>query len=124
MNSRSKELRTMRTLYFWACAALLALGSALPTSAQPSSLQDTLDQSCQHDVAAVVPEAHAGHSTVATVIQVDHQQGLLHLATKEGPLLLAATPEDIKDLQEGDQLPVCIAEATPAEQLADSTPLS
>jgi hypothetical protein len=114
----------MRTLYLWSCATLLALGSALPASAQAGSLQDTLDQSCQHDVAAVVPHAHTGHSTVATVIQVDRQQGLLHLDTEEGPLLLAATPEDIKDLQEGDQLPVCIAEAAPAEQLTDTTPIS
>src|SRR5262249_58984661 len=104
----------MSTLYSWSCATLLALGSALPASAQPGSLQDTLDQSCQHDVAAVVPHVHRGHSTVATVIQVDPQQGLLHLDTEEGPLLLAATPDDIKDLQEGDQLPVCIAEADPA----------
>jgi hypothetical protein len=114
----------MRTLYSWSCAALLALGSALPAYAQPGSLQDALDQSCQRDLAAVVPRVHAGHSTVATVIQVDHQQGLLHLDTAEGRLLLVATPEDIKDLQEGDQLPVCIADAHPAERLADTTPIS
>ncbi len=114
----------MRTLYLWSCAALLALGSALPAAAQPASLQDALDQSCQHDLAAVAPPVHAGHSRVATVIQVDHQQGLLHLDTEDGQFLLSATPDDIKDLQEGDQLPVCIADADPAERLADTTPVS
>jgi hypothetical protein len=115
----------MRTLYyFWSCAALLVLSSALPAYAHPGSLQDALDQSCQQDMTAVVPHAHAGHSTVATVIQVDPQQGLLHLDTAEGQFLLAATPEDMKDLQEGDQLPVCIADAAPGERLADTTPLS
>jgi|RhiMetdeSRZDD1v2_1073273.scaffolds.fasta_scaffold1134807_1 hypothetical protein len=114
----------MRTLSSWSFAALLALGSVLPASAQPASLQDALDQSCQHDLAAVVPDAHAGHSTVATVIQVDHQRGLLHLDTDHGRLLLAATPEDIKDLQEGDQLPVCIAGADQAETLSNPIPAS
>jgi hypothetical protein len=114
----------MKPLYLWSCAALLALGSALPAYTHPGSLQDALDQSCQHDLAVVVPHVHAGHSTVATVIQVDPQQGLLHLDTKEGQLLLSATPEDMKDLQEGDQLPVCIADAAPAERLAEPTPSS
>ena len=115
----------MRTLYYlWSCAALLVLSSALPAYAHPGSLQDALDQSCQQDIVAVVPHAHTGHSTVATVIQVDPQQGLLHLNTEEGQFLLSATPEDMKDLQEGDQLPVCIAGADPAERLADTTPLS
>jgi hypothetical protein len=65
----------------------------------------------------VAPQAHGGHTTVATVIQVNHQQGLLHLDTEGGRLLTFATPEDIKDLQEGDQLTVCVADADPAETL-------
>jgi hypothetical protein len=114
----------MSIRYSWPFAALLALGSTLSAYAQPASLQGALDQSCQHDLAAVVPHVHHGHSTMATVIQVDPQQGLLHLDTKEGQLLLSATPEDMKDLQEGDQLPVCIADAAPAERLAEPTPSS
>ena len=68
-------------------------------------------------MAAVAPQAHGGHTTVTTVIQVNHQQGLLHLDTDRGRLLTFATSEDIKDLQEGDQLTVCVADADPAGTL-------
>jgi hypothetical protein len=55
--------------------------------------------------------------TVATVIQVDHQQGLVHLETERGGVLTFARPEDIVDLQEGDQIQVCLAAAEAEEQL-------
>jgi hypothetical protein len=42
---------------------------------------------------------------------------LLHLDTDRGRLLTFSTPEDIKDLQEGDQLTVCVADADLAETL-------
>ena len=108
-----------------AVAILLALGSALPTFAQQTPSPSPRERNCEQDIAAIAPEARGGHATVATVIQVDHQHGLLHLDTDRGRLLTFATPEDIADLQEGDQLVVCIASAEPAENLPqDNVPLS
>ncbi len=98
-------------------ATLLTIGSAPPAFAQQTSPQDTPDSNCEQEIAAVDPRAHSGHTTVATVIQVDHLHGVLHLDTALGRLLTFATPEDIKDLQEGDELMVCMADADPAETL-------
>jgi hypothetical protein len=100
-----------------AVATLLTISSALPAFTQQTPPQGTPDSNCQQEMAAVALPAHGGHATVATVIQVDHQQGLLHLDTALGRLLTFAAPEDIKDLQEGDQLMVCVADADPAETL-------
>lgn len=106
-------MRNMRL----AVAMLLTIGSALPAFALLPPPPGTPDSTCEQEMAAVAPQAHGGHTTVATVIQVNHQQGLLHLDTDRGRLLTFATPEDIKDLQEGDQLTVCVADADPAETL-------
>jgi hypothetical protein len=100
-----------------AVVTLLTIGSALPAFALPLPPPGTPDSTCEREMAAVAPQAHGGHTTVATVIQVNHQQGLLHLDTDRGRLLTFATPEDIKDLREGDQLTVCVADADLAETL-------
>jgi len=61
---------------------------------------------------------------VATVIQVDHQLGLLHLETDIGRLLTFVAPEEITDVQEGDQLTVCLAETEPPKHLPqDAIPI-
>jgi hypothetical protein len=53
---------------------------------------------------------------VATVLQVDHQLGVLHLETEVGRLLLFVAPDKLTNVQEGDQLTVCLGESEPAEQ--------
>jgi hypothetical protein len=98
-------------------ATLLTIGSVLLVFAHQTPPPGTHESNCEQEIAAVDPQAHGGHATVARVIQVDHQQGLLHLDTARGRLLTFATPEDIKDLQEGDHLRVCVADADPAETL-------
>ena len=98
-------------------ATLLTIGSVLLVFAQQTPPQGTPESNCEQEIAAVDPQAHGGHATVATVIQVDHLHGVLHLDTALGRLLTFATPEDIKDLQEGDELMVCMADADPAETL-------
>jgi hypothetical protein len=115
-------MRNMRLTV--AVATLLTIGSALPAFALSLPPSDTPDSTCQQEMAAVAPQAHGGHTTVATVIQVNHQQGLLHLDTDRGRLLTFATPEDIKDLQEGDQLTVCVADADPMETLLHDSPVN
>jgi hypothetical protein len=115
----------MNTRVTVALAILLALGSARPTGAQPTPPPGSHESNCEQDIAAIAPQARGGYAAVATVIQVDHQHGLLHLDTDRGRLLTFATPEDIADLREGDQLVVCIASAEPAENPPqDGAPLS
>lgn len=111
----------MHTCLAVALAMLLAIGSAPPTSAQQTPPQDTLDKNCEQEMAAVAPQTHGGHATVATVIQVDHEHGVLHLETDIGRVLTFATPKDIEELHEGDQLVVCIADADPVENLPSDT---
>jgi hypothetical protein len=106
-------MRNMRWVV--AVATLLTIGSTLPAFALPLPPSGTPDSACEQEMATVAPQAHGGHTTVATVIQANHQHGLLHLDTDRGRLLTFATPEDIKGLQEGDQLTVCVADADPAE---------
>src|SRR2546427_270813 len=115
----------MNTRVTVAAAILLALGGARPTFAQQMPPPGSHESNCEQDIAAIAPQARGGYAAVATVIQVDHQHGLLHLDTDRGRLLTFATPEDIQDLREGDQLEVCIASAEPAEtQPQDDAPLS
>jgi hypothetical protein len=108
----------MKTLFSLSLAVLLALGGIVPAWAQHTPLPGTPDdKSCDQDMKALDPHTHGGQVTVATVIQVDHQLGLLHLETDIGRLLTFVAPEKIKDVQEGDQLMVCLAETEPPEHL-------
>jgi hypothetical protein len=111
----------MRPLFSVSLAVLLAMGSALPTCAQPPLLQDSLDQSCEQSMAALAPRAHQRHAAVATVIQVDHQRGLLYVKTDIGRVLTFVAPAAIQDLQAGDQILVCMADEGPAEALPQDT---
>ena len=111
----------MHTRLAVALAMLLAISGALPTYAHQTPLPDPLNRNCEQEMAAVAPQTHGGHATVATVIQVDHQHGLLHLETDIGRVLTFATPKDIEEIHEGDQLVVCIADADSAENLPSDT---
>ena len=106
----------MKTLFFWSVTAWLAVGSALLVSAQQPPPQDPFEQSCQQSVTALDPQARGGHAAVATVVRVDHRSGLLSLETDIGRVLTFAAPEEIKDLREGDQIMVCMAEVDPPEK--------
>jgi hypothetical protein len=103
-------LRTLMVVSSW----------VLPAFAHPS-LQDTLDQSCQQDLAAHAPQAHARHAAVGTVLQIDHHSGLLTLKTDIGWVQTFVAPETIQDLQIGDQILVCLAEAESSGQLPPET---
>lgn len=115
-------MRNMRLTV--AVATLLTIGSALPAFTLSPPPPDTPDSTCKQEMAIVAPQAHGGHTTVATVIQVNHRLGLLHLDSDRGRLLTFATPEDIIDLQEGDQLTVCVADADPMETLPHDSPVN
>src|SRR5439155_1974771 len=94
---QEKGMRTMRLAV--AVATLLTIGSALPAFALPPPPPGTPDSDREQEMAAVAPQAHGGHTTVATVIQVNHRQGLLHLDTDRGRLLTFVPPEDIEDIK-------------------------
>src|SRR5262249_55446223 len=98
----------MNTLLSLALTMMLAVGSAALLFAPHPFAQDTPESACTQDTDAAAPQAHEGHATVATIIQVDHQDGLLDLETEIGRVLTLAAPEDIQDLQEGDQIVVCL----------------
>ena len=107
----------MNTLLSWSLAILLAVGSAAPLFAQPTSAPDTPENACQQDIEVAAPYAPAGRTIVATIIQVDHQQGILTLETEMGRVLAFAAPEDIQDFQEGDPVVVCLVEEDPSQDL-------
>jgi hypothetical protein len=105
----------MNTLLSLSLVTLLAVGSTALLFAQQPPAQDTPESTCTQNTDAAAPHAHEGRTTVATIIQVDHQHGLLDLKTEIGRVLTFAAPEDIQDLQEGDQIVVCLVEEDPAE---------
>jgi len=114
----------MKTLFPWSITALLAMGSALLVSAQQPPLLGSFEQNCEQFIAALDPQAHGGHAAVATVVQVDHQSGLLSLETEVGRVLTFAAPEETQNLQEGDQIMVCMAEVGPPENLPQDVSLT
>jgi hypothetical protein len=77
---------------------------------------------CTEDIAAMDPGAYGRYAIVATVGQVDHQQGLLQLETTLGQIVTMVAPEEVKDLQEGDQILVCIGDTEPAKSLRHDSP--
>ena len=105
----------MNTLLSLSLATLPAVGSAALFFAQQPPAQDMPESACTQNTDAAAPHAHEGRATVATIIQVDHQHGLLDLKTGIGRVLTLAAPEDGQDLQEGDQIVVCLVDEDPAE---------
>lgn len=100
-----------------ALATLLAVGSAAPIFTQQTPVHDTSKSACTREANAATPQAHNERATVATVIQIDHQHGLLNLETEIGRVLTLATPEDIENLHEGDQIVVYLVEEDSADNL-------
>ena len=107
----------MNTLLSLSLATLLAVGSAALLFAQQPPAQDTPESTCTQNTDAAAPHAHEGRTTVATIIQVDHQHGILNLETEMGRVLAFAAPEDIQDFQEGDPVVVCLVEEDPSQDL-------
>ena len=105
-----------------ALATLLAVGSAAPSFAQQASVHDTSKSACMQETNAATPQANKERATVATVVQIDRQHGILNLETEIGRVLTFAAPEDIKNLHEGDQIEVYLVEEDSAENpLQDTT---
>jgi hypothetical protein len=103
-------------------AALLTFGHIVPALVRSTSHSATSDdERCAQEMKVLDPHAHGAHVTVATVLYVDHQLGVLHLETEIGRLLTFVAPEKITDVREGEQLRVCLAEPEPAEQQPHGT---
>src|ERR1043166_6148912 len=107
----------MRMRLVWALATLLAVGSAAPTFAQQASVHHTSKSACTQGTNTATPQANKEHATVATVIQIDRQHGILNLETEIGRVLTFAAPEDIKNLHEGDRIEVYLVEEDSADDL-------
>ena len=101
---------TMRLVL--ALATLLAVGSAAPTFAQQASVHDTSKSACTRGTNT---QANKERATVATVVQIDRQHGILNLETEIGRVLTFAAPEDIKNLHEGDRIEVYLVEEDSAD---------
>ena len=110
----------MRCLFAVWFTGLLAVGTLVPASAgrPPQAL---LDQSCTQNLATTAPHAHPRHAAVAIVLRVDHTSGLLDVATDSGHIVTFVAPATIQELQEGDQILVCLAEESSAEGLHEET---
>ena len=107
------------TLLSWSVATLLTVSTVSPLWVQ-QSLAPVLPpaaSACPQETEAITPHAHEGRNTVATVIQVDHQRGLLNLETEIGRVLAYASLEDVQGLEEGDQIVVCLVEEDPTESV-------
>jgi hypothetical protein len=88
-----------------------------------SSVSSTTVNSCLHSRVSL-DSARLGERKF-----LNHDDRIVHLAnplldSDRGRLLTFATPEDIKDLQEGDQLTVCVADADPTEALPHDSPVN
>lgn len=98
----------MKTLSMFALGLWLAMGTGLPAGAQPTLPQGSPDHPCEQTPGADESQDPDGHPIIATVKEIDHQQGTLELDTEDGRFSLAIAPAEIQDLQEGDQLLVCL----------------
>jgi len=100
----------MKALPLVALGLWFALSLVLPAGAQLTlpQIQSSPDYPCRQPPGAEKARAPDGHPVVATVQESDHQRGILGLATTEGRYSLAAPPAEIRDLQAGDQLLVCL----------------
>jgi hypothetical protein len=63
----------------------------------------------------VAPQVQSRHASVATIVEVDYERGLLNLETDIGQVLTFVAPEEVQDLREGDQIVVCLSAEVPAE---------
>ena len=104
-----------------ALATLMAVGSAAPICAQQASVQETSKGACTQETNTATPQANKERATVATVIQIDRQHGILNLETEIGRVLTFAAPEDIQNLHEGDQIEVYLVEEDPADNSRQDT---
>ena len=98
----------MKTLPALVLGLWLAAAMVPPAGAQPTLPQGPPDRPCDQPPGAAKPQDPEGHAITATIKGVDRQQGILELDTKEGRYLLTTPPAKIQDLQEGDQLLICL----------------
>jgi hypothetical protein len=98
----------MKILPALALGLWLTTGLVLPVGAQPTLPQGPSEHPCGQPPGAVESQGPDGHPITATIKEIDHQQGILELDTKDGRFLLATTPAEIRDLQEGELLLVCL----------------
>ena len=106
---------TMRSVL--ALATLLAIGSAAPIAAQQTSVHDTSKSACTQRADTATSQPNKERATIATVVQIDRQHGLLNLETEIGRILTFAAPEDIKNLHEGDRIEVYLVEEDSTDNL-------
>lgn len=114
----------MKTLPALAFGLWLVAAMVLSAGAQPTLPQGPPDRPCDQPPGAAESQDSNGHAITATIKGVDRQQGILELDTKEGRYLLPTPPAEIQDLQEGDQLLICLeGDAIEKEDRLADTPL-
>lgn len=114
----------MKTLPALAFGLWLVAAIVLPAGAQPTLPQGPPDHPCDQPPGAAESRDPDGHAITATIKGVDRQQGILELDTKDGRFLMATPPAEIQDLQEGDQLLICLeGDAIEGEERLADTPL-
>ena len=114
----------MKMLPALAFGLWLVTAMVLPAGAQPTLPQGPPDRPCDQPADAADSHGSDEHAITATIKGVDHQQGILELDTKEGRYLLATSPAEIQDLQEGDQLLICLeGDAIEGEERLADIPL-
>lgn len=91
-------------LLAWSLAALVAVSTVAPLWAQQTSASDSSAEACPRE-----------QEKVATIVQVDHQHGLLNLETDVGRILTFASLEEVQGLHEGEQIVVCLMHEDPEE---------
>ena len=108
----------MKAVYSLFVAALFAAGSVVIAFAQQPLPQGTPKSPCEQGTRVTDPEGEDAHILIATVSRVDHDQGLITLETDVGKLEMAAAPEEIADIQEGDVLIVYMTEEEESLQVS------
>src|SRR5690349_13822753 len=111
----------MQTRVAVAAALVLAVGNLLPAAAQLPPPPVSPAQPCAPEPTEDGPHAPRGYSAMPTVLQVDHQQAIGHLATGRTAVVTFARPEGSATLREGARIQVCMAAAEAAEQLPPET---
>jgi len=105
----------MLLVYALFAAALLGASDVTTPSIPQALPQGTPGGVCEQGNAATEQGSQETHAFIGVISEVDYSKGLVTVETDAGKLNVAASSEDLANLQEGDLLVLCATEKVPVE---------
>lgn len=105
----------MLLVYSLFAVALLGASDVITSSLQQALPQEKSSSVCEQGNEANKQGSQDAHAFIGVISEVDYSKGLVTVETDAGKLKVAASPEDLANLQEGDILVLCATEEVPVE---------